>query len=198
MEGFGRGIGDLGGLSTLLSESKQAAEAREGQYQQKPGASSGTVVTKRGVEEVAAASKAASAATASEGKTSVGKANDIWDVEEVPTEDALASVNDGRPAPRYETSYKQSVGTQDTFLGFSDKTPLSSDCTHLVVKIHFPGSKMKDLDVDVKKNRLRATSKTHRLFTYLPVDVDELNGKAQFDSDREVLTLTLPIVHEFF
>lgn len=190
MESFGGNLSDISGLSSLLTESKAAQEAKESHFQQKPGASSATVV-KRG--------PASSTATtdASEAKTKPSASSSIWDEAEVPTDEALAAINDGRPAPRYELSYKQSVGTQDTILGLSDKTPLTSDCTHLVVKIHFPGANKRDLDVDVKKNRLKATSKTHRLFTYLPVDVDQNNGKAEFDVSREVLTLTLPIVHEF-
>ena len=63
------------------------------------------------------------------------------------------------------------VGTEDAYLGMSDKSPASSDCSHLVIKIHFPNSTMKDLSLDVKKNRIKATSRTHKLFTYLPVTV---------------------------
>ena len=78
-----------------------------------------------------------------------------------------------------------------------EKTPLTSDCTDLVVKVHFPGSTMRDLDLDVTPKRVKVTSKTHRLFTYLPVTVDDSNGSAKFDSKKEVLIITLPIVQEF-
>jgi hypothetical protein len=58
---------------------------------------------------------------------------DIWSGDEIPTEDAvLSTTKDDRPAPKYEFSYKQKVGTQDTFLGMSGLTPGSMDCTHLV------------------------------------------------------------------
>lgn len=63
-----------------------------------------------------------------------------------------------------------------------------------VVKIHFPGSKMKDLDLDVSENRIRAESRKLRLFTYLPRTVDHEKGNAKFDSKKEVLIVTLPIV----
>lgn len=187
--------GDLNNLSSLLTESRQAQENREGQqFQQKPGGTAKTVVSRKGLPNTADIVPPANEPKAS---TSVGKANDIWSVDEVPSEESLMAVNDGRPAPRYEMSYKQSIGTEDSFLGLGDKTPLTQDCSHLVVKIHFPGSTLKEVDVDVKKNRIKATSKTHRLFTYLPVDVDDANGKAAFDSAKEVLTITLPIIHEF-
>ena len=68
--------------------------------------------------------------------------------------------------------------------------------TFQVVKIHFPGSKMKDLDLDVCKNRIRAESKDLKLFTYLPRCVDHTKGSAKFDVHKEVLSITLPIVDD--
>jgi hypothetical protein len=59
--------------------------------------------------------------------------SDIWSGNEIPSEDSvLSTTKDDRPQPKYEFSYKQEVGTQDTFLGISGKTPGSMDCTHLV------------------------------------------------------------------
>lgn len=185
---------DIGSLSTLLTESRNASEVRAEQFQQKPSSTAPTqVVSRRG-----GAGNAVTVPAPEESKPSKNS-NSIWDEEEVPTEDAVLvnNPNDTRPTPRYEYSYKQSVGTEDTMLGMSDKTPLSQDCTHLVVKIHFPGSSMKELDLDVKKNRIFAASKSLRLFTYLPVNVDDTNGKAAFDTKKEVLTVTLPIVHDY-
>lgn len=180
---------DIGGLSNLLNESRSASESRAEQFQQRPTSTAPTqVVNRRG-----------GTSSAEEPQSNPKNSNSIWDEDEVPTEDSVLvnNPNDKRPAPRYEYSYKQSVGTEDTFLGMSDKTPLTQDCTHLVVKIHFPGSTMKELDLEVKGNRIFAASKTLRLFTYLPVNVDDANGKAAFDSKKEVLTVTLPIIHEF-
>lgn len=59
---------------------------------------------------------------------------------------------------RFEIRYKQRVGAEDVFLGMSDKTPASSDCTHLVVKVHFPGATLAELDLKVTKNRIKAES----------------------------------------
>lgn len=184
-DSFGTSIADIGALSGLLQESKDAMDNR--QYNQKPTSTAPTVV-KRGESSENSAVKP---------QISSPKNDTIWQEEEIPTEDKLLDVKDGRPAPRYEFTYKQSVGTEDTFLGLGDKTPLTQDCTHIVIKIHFPGATMKQLDLEVKKNRLLAVSKTHRLFTYLPVNVDDANGKAAFDTKKEVLTITLPIIPEF-
>jgi hypothetical protein len=188
-------FGSIGSLSSLLDDSRQAQEEREKKFNQKPGAVSGTTVVKRGAAG-AVPDPNTKPVEQKDTKTKQSTSS-IWDETEIPTEDALLDVRDGRPTPRYEFAYKQAVGTEDTFLGLGDKTPLSQDCTHLVVKIHFPGSTMKELDLDVTKNRIMAASRTHRLFTYLPCDVDDSNGKAQFDSKKEVLTVTLPILREF-
>ena len=120
----------------------------------------------------------------------------IWSENEIRNEEDIINLYDRRPAPRFELYYKQTVGSEDVFLGMSDISPSSGDCTHIVVKIHFPGSTMKALDLDVTKNRIRASSPTHKLFTYLPVDVDGDHGSAKFDARKEVLTVTLPIVFE--
>lgn len=190
-------FGDIGGLSTLLTESQNASETRVEQFQQKPSATVPTqVVNRRG-----GANNAIVQAETDQAKNTIKSKNpnSIWDDEEVPTEDSVLvnNPNDTRPAPRYEFTYKQSVGTEDTLLGMNDKTPLSQDCTHLVVKVHFPGSTMKELDLEVKSNRIFAASKSLRLFTYLPVNVDETNGKAAFDIKKNLLTVTLPIIHDF-
>jgi len=190
-------FGDIGGLSTLLTESQNASETRVEQFQQKPSATVPTqVVNRRG-----GANNAIVQAETDQAKSTIKSKNpnSIWDDEEVPTEDSVLVNNpsDTRPAPRYEFTYKQSVGTEDTLLGMNDKTPLSHDCTHLVVKVHFPGSTMKELDLEVKSNRIFAASKSLRLFTYLPVNVDETNGKAVFDIKKNLLTVTLPIIHDF-
>lgn len=77
------------------------------------------------------------ASSSSSHKSLQKKAKDIWNDDEIPTEDSILSKIDGRPSPRYEFSYKQEVGTQDTFLCLNGKTPGSSDCSHLVSVISF-------------------------------------------------------------
>ena len=57
---------------------------------------------------------------------------------------------------------------------------------------------MKDLDLDVTRNRIKASSASLRLFTYLPVPVESDQGKAKFDSKKNVLSVTLPIILDEF
>lgn len=181
------GFADIGNLSNLLNESRAAQENVNTKYNQPPVAVTPSTIVFGGKKNM------------TEGVSTAPtiKSKEIWAPDEILTEDALVDWKDDRPVPRYEFSYKQSVGTEDTFLGMSDKTPLTSDCTHLVIKVHFPKATMKDLDLDVTKNRIKASSKTHHLFTYLPVNVDSANGKAKFDTSKEVLTITVPIVPDY-
>ena len=90
-------------------------------------------------------------------------------------------------APTFNIRYKQEAGA--VVKSFSP-----NDCTHVVVKIHFPHSRMKDLDLDVTSNKIKVASRYHRLITPLPVSVQHRQARAKFNSEREVLTVTLPIL----
>jgi hypothetical protein len=182
------GFGDINSLSSLLQEGQTESESRSERHSQKPSAGAGALTVRENPASLAAEK------TVEDKK----KKDSIWNEQEVQTEDALvAGASDDLPCPRYEISYKQSVGTEDTYLGLTNKTPGSEDCSHLVIKIHFPGAKMKNLDLDVTSNRIKAQSKTHKLFTYFPKEVDNEKGVAKFDAVKEVLTVTLPIIDEF-
>ncbi|CAM9749192.1 unnamed protein product, partial [Ectocarpus sp. 12 AP-2014] len=119
----------------------------------------------------------------------------IWSEEEAQEQDdAFFDPNDKRPQPEYDFVYKQSVMTEDTFLGMAGKTPGSQDCTHVVVKVVFPGCRMRDLELDVTRRAFLAASPKLRLATYLPFPVDETKGVAKWDAGNETLSVTLPIV----
>lgn len=177
------GVDGIGALSSLMQESAEAQERQEKTQQVAPmKLNNTTVVTSSGLK-----------------KSEKELKKEIWDESEIPTEDMLlvrSGASHQLPTPKYEFRYKQAVGTEDTYLGTTDRTPGSFDCTHLVVKVHLPGARMRDLDLDVTKNRIKVESKSHRLFTYLPVNVFQENGDAKFDSSKEVLTVTLPIDDE--
>eukprot|EP01041_Mallomonas_annulata_P001196 gene1196-2324_t len=106
----------------------------------------------------------------------ISKKNDkaIWTDDEIPSEDASVDLTDKRQCP-------------------NDISPASFDCTELVIKVHFPGTTMRELDLDVTKTRIRVESRSLRLFTYLPVSVKHEKGNAKFDPKKEVLTVVLPI-----
>jgi dynein assembly factor 6, axonemal len=122
----------------------------------------------------------------------------IWDEDEVPPEDAILveDTHDKRPRPKYNILYKQLVGSEDVFLGLGDKTPGSTDCSHMTVKVDFPGHTMKDLDLDVSKHKLRAESNKMLLSIFLPLPVDSDHGSAKWDAKKEQLIVTLPIIRD--
>ena len=130
-----------------------------------------------------------------------GKTNEtsksIWDDKELTTEDGLVNLDDKRPIAKYEIYYKHDkIGTEDVFLGMNGKSSASSDSTHIVVKVYFPKSRMEDIDLDCTKNRVRANSKHHRMFTYLPRPVNHVKGSAAFDPKTFILSITLPVLED--
>jgi len=63
--------------------------------------------------------------------------NQIWTDEEIAVK--AEELPDDRPAPEYEILHKQHVGTEDIFLGLSDKD--SSQHDSVLIKIWLPNTK---------------------------------------------------------
>jgi len=180
---------DVSGLSNLMEESRKALE-KDAASSQPPKPTQPSIIK--------IGNSNSNSDSNNDNNKGIVDTKTIWNMEEIPSEDDVGSIpQDDRPCPRYEYSYKQEVGTEDTFLGMTNKTPLSAHCSHLIVKIHFPNTTMKDIDLDVTKNRIKAETKSLRLFTYLPVEVDSDKGSAKFDTKKSLLIVTLPIIHEF-
>mmetsp|Transcript_1218 Transcript_1218/g.2062 ORF Transcript_1218/g.2062 Transcript_1218/m.2062 type:complete len:189 (-) Transcript_1218:15-581(-) len=184
------GFGDLNALSELLQTTSEDVQQDTTAAQHAAhfggGAAPTTVVAKQPKKE--------------EPKKDEGE---IWDVDEVPDEEGLklqqpqgGDVKDGRAVCKHEIYFKQSVDSSDVYLGLSDKTPGSTDCTHIVVKAHFPEHALKDIELDVTKNVLTADSDRFRLKVYLPQPVDPDEGSAKFDSKTFILTVTLPVLEK--
>ncbi|XP_077414415.1 dynein axonemal assembly factor 6 isoform X1 [Vanacampus margaritifer] len=116
---------------------------------------------------------------------------DVWNEEEVAEGPQYDDVTDPRPQPEYEIILKQSVGTEDVFLGLSRKDPSSMCCEAMLVKIKLPDSKASDVTLDVKEKFLDLRTPKYRLALHLPHPVHHQEGKAQFFSEREELEVTL-------
>lgn len=113
-------------------------------------ASSHVTPASLGVAAPAASVTAAEApkqqAAAARSKSAENEEGDIWDLEEVPDKIDIAFEKDSRKRPTYDILYKQSVSAMDAFGGgLTGNTPSSISCNQIVVKIKFPGHKMKDL-----------------------------------------------------
>jgi len=156
---------------------------------------SGTIVPAAG--RPAASHEGEEADEGEQPKKKVKDPKDIWDEDEVPPEDAIVAEDhhDSRSRPKYDILYKQAVMTEDMYLG-TEKTPGSTDCTHMTIKIEFPGHSMKDLDLDVTKQKLRAESNRMLLSIYLPMPANADEGIAKWDSKKETLVVTLPIIRD--
>ncbi len=85
--------------------------------------------------------------------------DNIWTEDDTEINDDLQEnvSSNTKNEPMYEIYFKQIVGTEDIFFG-TDKTPLTSDCTLIVVKVHFPGCKLSQLELDVFPTRLQVES----------------------------------------
>jgi len=87
----------------------------------------------------------------------VSDENEIWSTDEI-TSCPASDPYDDREEPMYQIYFKQDIGTEDIFLG-TDKSPGSFDCSHIIVKIHFPRERLEDLNLDVKSNCMVAESR---------------------------------------
>ncbi|KAK2822765.1 hypothetical protein Q5P01_022830 [Channa striata] len=117
--------------------------------------------------------------------------NNIWSEEEVAEGPQYDDLADPRPQPEYEIILKQSVGTEDLFLGLSGKDPSSMCCEAMVVKIKLPDTKATDVILDVKEKFLDMRAPKYKLGLHLPHPIHSEEGKAQFFSEREELEVTL-------
>ncbi|XP_076447035.1 dynein axonemal assembly factor 6-like [Babylonia areolata] len=121
---------------------------------------------------------------------------DIWDADEVPEGAEFEILNDPRPQPEYEILYKQAVSSEDMFLQMGNKTPLTSSCEDMVVKIHLPDTQMADVTLDVKSKFLDCRTPKYLLGLHLPHPVDHKNGKAQWNAKTHSLQVTLRMTRD--
>ncbi|XP_060761282.1 protein PIH1D3 [Neoarius graeffei] len=124
---------------------------------------------------------------------SVKDINDIWNVEEVTEGTHFDDLADSRPQPEYEIILKQSVGTEDLFLGMSQKDPSSMCCENMLVKVKLPETQASDIVLDVKERFVDLRTPKYKLGLHLPHSVHSREGIAQFITERYELEITLPM-----
>ena len=190
-------LSNIAQLGSLLESSQKLEDERLGARGQAGGIVQG-VSKGRTIVHTTSAKKTNDAAAAERERDAAKDPKDIWDDSDVRGDGAIppVDVDDGRAAPDYDILYKQAVNSGDVFLGMSGKTPGSQDCEIMVVKIKFPGEKFKDLDLDVEKQQLLASSPNYKLNLYLPMPVDHKEGKARFDAKKDMLIVELPIIRD--
>ncbi|POM61494.1 hypothetical protein PHPALM_29476, partial [Phytophthora palmivora] len=97
---------------------------------------------------------------------------------------------------RFEVLYKQSVMTEDVFLGLSDKDPSSAHCEAMAVRVECPNHRLEDIELDVKRQKLLLLSSTLKLALHLPHPVRHLEGQAKWDHKSQFLSTSLPIIRD--
>ncbi|XP_060517743.1 dynein axonemal assembly factor 6 [Cylas formicarius] len=98
--------------------------------------------------------------------------------------------------PSWDVSYKQSVTTNDVFLGMGFKTPSTSSCEAMVVTVDLPGQRGPNIDLKIFKDRLRLSSPKFFLDVALPHPVDPKMGNAEFDAESQKLKVNLVMRRE--
>jgi len=129
-----------------------------------------------------------------EDKKKLMKPTDIWDVDEV--KDIPVDKNESRMRPEFEVMFRQKLGTEDVYLGMSDIDPSSTKCQELLMKVYLPKTRFKDVSLDVTDQVVCIQSSKYYLYHILPYKVNDKEGKAQWVSDKEMLTITLPIIRD--
>ncbi|KAG2933194.1 hypothetical protein PC116_g16101 [Phytophthora cactorum] len=120
----------------------------------------------------------------------------IWSIDEVPSDDEDDDSFETRARPKFEILYKQSVMTEDVFLGLSDKDPSSAHCEAMVVRVECPDHRLEDLELDVKRQKLLLLSSKLKLVLSLPYPVRHLEGQAKWDHKSQSLSISLPIIRD--
>ena len=124
--------------------------------------------------------------------------NEIWAEGEVQDAGDIDDIDDGRPQPDYEIVFKQKVSPEDMFLGVDPlRHPGISMSDDLVLKVTLPNTKLAEIDLDVRSTFVRIMAPKYKLRAQLGQTVDENKGNAKWDADKSLLTVTLPIFHDW-
>lgn len=77
------------------------------------------------------------------------QSKDIWDEDEVEAGAEFDTTDDPRIQPEYEILFKQKLSSEELFLQMGKKTPATSSCEDMVVRIKLPGvEKVSEIDVN--------------------------------------------------
>ncbi|XP_049623580.1 dynein axonemal assembly factor 6 [Suncus etruscus] len=123
-------------------------------------------------------------------------AENIWNTEEIPEKAEFDDQWDGRELPEYEFVFKQQVGTEDLFLGFTRKDSSTACCENLVVKIKLPNTNPSDIEIDIQEMYLDLRTPNKKVLVPLPHPVESNSAKAAFFLEDETLEVTMTMKRE--
>ncbi|CEM18730.1 unnamed protein product [Vitrella brassicaformis CCMP3155] len=153
----------------------------------------GTITGPKGTRRIAPPNVKVTAKTPCADKAEKrAKQDDIWGESEVEQGITLQQ-DDHRTEPEYEILYRQKVGTEDVYLGMSDRDVSSDHCEEITIKIELPDTKLPDITLETLRERLIVMSPKYRLNLALPYAVKKDQGSAKWDGKKQVLKVVLPI-----
>lgn len=117
-----------------------------------------------------------------------------WEQQQVKDDEML----DTRKQPSYKIAYKQVVTTEDIYLQMGLKTPATSSCEDMIIDIDLPDETVNidQMDLKVEAEVVNLQTPVYRLSLPLPHKVHPKKGRAEFDSDKKVLKLTMRLNRE--
>ena len=113
--------------------------------------------------------------------------NEIWTDKDFKEE---KFEEDDRPKPKFEILYKQNVGTEDIYLGLSDKDISSNSCDQLLMKVYLPNTNLKEIGLEVKEQSVHLTTPQYLLNHILQYKVFKDKTEAKWDKNKGLLLLT--------
>merc|ERR1711871_1443413 len=108
--------------------------------------------------------------------------NEIWAEAEIKDAGDVDDIDDGRLCPEYEIVFKQNVTPEDFFLGVDPLRHPGISCSdELLLKVTLPGTKLSDIDLDVRPTFVRIGAPKYKLKAQLGEKVGENKGNAKWD-----------------
>lgn len=118
-----------------------------------------------------------------------------WEQQQIKDDELL----DTRKQPDFKITYKQAVTTEDIYLQMGLKTPATSSCEDMIVDIPLPEETVNidQMDLTVEADKVDLQTPIYHLSLSLPHKIHAKKGRAEFDSDKKVLRLTLRMDREY-
>lgn len=97
------------------------------------------------------------------------------------------------PSPEYQIIYKQRVNTEDVFLQLGHKTPSTSSCEDLVIKVHLRDdiTEAHKMQLEIGEQKISLRTKSYFLRLSLPHPINPDHGSAKWDATTQIFTITL-------
>lgn len=105
----------------------------------------------------------------------------------------IANELEHRVPPEFNIFYKQTVSPEDIYLPLSNKTPATNCCEEICIEIQMPHETVdvEQMVLDVRDNCVDLQTPIYRLNVPFPQRIDPDHGKAEWNSLKKMLTLTL-------